>query len=512
MKLSPEELIEDSNRLTAGLHRIYVFSVIIALILLGLIYYVFHITNQMNKTHAPMQDAAMELELEITKAHLWFEEIMGGDRHEDLKTVWSHLRQADWYARVMLEGGENEHNVFIALENEQMKKSVQRVRKKLEEFRTIIKQRVASKEPSLSGSDVDQLFDGVYNDLLDESDKLEENIKVILKEEFNHLQLAQKALLAGCVLVFVILGLIYMRFNRQQLSVVQILTDSKDKLEKEMEERKKAEEEIQLQNEEMQKRLLEIAELRDLDEERLADLNLANEQLRIAIDETDANNHDKSEFFAGMTHEMRTPANAIIDLTYITLDTHLDDEQRGKINTIKESAYSNIVPDIIGDKGRLWQIMIHLVGNAIKFTGDGKIDIGVERVFFGAGNNSNKTISEPEHVLLRFSVCDTGVGIPEEKLVGIFEHFNSEGNPAIKEFGETRLGLHISNKLVHMMGGEIWVESNEGEGSSFYFTVMFDMASGSEKPEPSPDAVIDETGSSASTGVEYTNPGELPTT
>jgi signal transduction histidine kinase len=468
----------------------------------------------------------------------------------------------------MLEGGENEHNVFIALENEQMKKSVQRVRKKLEEFRTIIKQRVASKEPSLSGSDVDQLFDGVYNDLLDESDKLEENIKVILKEEFNHLQLAQKALLAGCVLVFVILGLIYMRFNRQQLSVVQILTDSKDKLEKEMEERKKAEEEIQLQNEEMQKRLLEIAELRDLDEERLADLNLANEQLRIAIDETDANNHDKSEFFAGMTHEMRTPANAIIDLTYITLDTHLDDEQRGKVNTIKESAYSilslldsymdilkiesgnleltktefniqnmldsiimtlspqahkkglelqckidsNIVPDIIGDKGRLWQIMIHLVGNAIKFTGDGKIDIGVERVFFGGGNNNDKTNSEPQQVLLRFSVCDTGVGIPEEKLVGIFEHFHSEGNPAIKEFGETRLGLHISNKLVHMMGGEIWVESNEGEGSSFYFTVMFDMASGSEKPEPSPDAVIDETGSSASTGVEYTNPGELPTT
>jgi signal transduction histidine kinase len=568
MKLTTDEQMKENDRLNSGLFRIYLLSFCVAFIVLGLISYGFYTSNQINRTYGPLIDAAMEIELEATKAHLWFEEVLSGDRHEDLKTGWQHLRRADWYARVMIEGGENEHGKFTSIDNDELKEDVARVRNKLESFRNIMKKRIEKWNSSSAGSDIDQHFDETYGDLLEETGVVEAKLKRIMKEEFGHQQLSQKVLLGICMLSFMVLGVIHLRFNRHQTIILEALQKAKEKLEEEMDDRKEAEEEIQIQNEEMQKRLLEIAELRDMDEERLADLNLANEQLRISIDEADAEERDKSEFFAGMTHEIRTPTNAIIDLTYLTLDTPLVDDQRDKINTIKESSYSilslldsymdileieygnleikktefniqnmldsiimtlspqahkkgvellcdidsNVISDIMGDKGRLWQILIHLVGNAIKFTVDGKIELRVNRVYFGSGSDHDKSSSDPPQILLHFSVCDTGIGIPDERLTDIFEHYSTSETPNIREFGETRLGLHVSNKLVHMMGGEIWAESKEGEGSSFHFTTMFVLASGPEKHEPLSDAAIDESGPSACTGVEFNDPGELPTT
>jgi signal transduction histidine kinase len=565
MNLTKEEQMMECGRLNAGLLRIYLLSCVVAFIMLGLITYGFHTGNQISRTYEPLLDAVMEMELELTKAYLWFEETLSGGHHGDLSTGWKHLGKVDRYARTMLEGGENEHGKFIPLTAGALKKNVEKVRGRLEAFRNIMKKRIEMQKLSTPRAENDHLFEVTYNNLLEEVGAVETQLKRIRGIEFRHQQLSQKVLLGGSVFLFIVLGVIYARFNRRQTIVLGELRKSKEKLEAEIDERKQAEEEIQLQNETMQKRLLEIAELRDMDEERLADLNLANEQLRIAIDESDEKERDTSEFFAGMTHEIRTPANAIIDLTYLTLDTPLVDEQRDKINTIKESAYSilslldsymdileieygdleikrtefniqnmldsivmtlspqahkkgvellcrvdpNVIPDVIGDKGRLWQILIHLIGNAIKFTVDGKIKLMVKRVYFGADRNREGGGSR--QILLQFSVKDTGIGIPEEKLTSIFEHYNASANPNIHEFGETRLGLHISNKLVHMMGGEIWAESKEGKGSSFHFTTMFDLASGAEKPRASSEAVLDTTESSAGTESDYTISGEFPT-
>ena len=429
MKLTSDEQMKDKDRMKSGLFRIYLLSSLFALIVFGLISYGFYTSNQISRTYGPLIDAAMEIELEVTKAHLWFEEIMSGDRHEDLKMGWKHLQRADWYARVMIEGGESEHGKFISLDNGELKEPIARVRDKLESFRSIMKKRIEERQVSAPGSDIDQRVDVVYKDLLEEAGDIEAKMKRIMKKEFAHQQLSQKVLLGISIFLYMVLGAVYLRFNRQSTIMLGALQDAKENLENEIAERNEAEKEIQVQSELMQKRLLEIAELRDMDEERLADLNLANEQLRIAIDEADASERDKSEFFAGMTHEIRMPTNAIIDLTYLALDVPLVDEQRDKINTIKESAYSilslldsymdileieygdleikktefniqnmldsivmtlspqahkkgvellcqiesNVIPEVMGDKGRLWQILIHLVGNAIKFTVDGKI-------------------------------------------------------------------------------------------------------------------------------------------
>ncbi len=398
-------------------------------------------------------DAIMVVKQETTLSHLWFEERMSGDQHEGLDKILGHLDQSDWYIQAMLKGGRNREGYFPPVRTESIREQLEMLERNLRQFRTFMLQRENNKENNQPGTTIDQAFDRLFGEIMDQAEGVEQSLRSELIFSQNDYRLTLWGVITLLLVSWVITYSSIKRINRRLL--------------KKMKQAKAAD-------------------------------------------------RAKSDFLASMSHELRTPLTTIIGQSEFLMEQLHDSEHRKMLRVIEaagenqlalvndildmskiesgnftieshpydlshimeelELMFSNqmekaglrfevkqrLQPEfmLLGDHQRIKQIAVNLLSNALKFTEKGHVLLTT----WSSGS------------MLHFSVEDSGIGINDELKGRLFQRFQQGDSSISRSFGGTGLGLCISKRLAQMMGGTIEAESESGRGSTFRVDLPLELS------------------------------------
>jgi len=444
--------------------RRYLLIAITAAAILLTMAYSFAMSSRMLGKYVPLVSAALRIEQEATTAHLWFEEILSGDRHENIETVITHIDRSVWYANAMLSGGEEPNVTYLPLEDAELDPILASLIDKLHSYRQLTFERYATLETSGPGTEVDQQYDRIFKTFNSEADLLVSGLQAKIAAEKRLYQELQTILMVIVLLLSGLILLIHVQFDRRHEADLADIS-------REVEVRRAAEAELKEMNT-LKDGFISIAshELRTpltiisgYSEMLLENADLEREQRRECLSSI----HDKAQSLNRIVDEfldvsrlesghpisiVKTPIRLGVVAAAVAKQAQDTHDQHFIQVTFDEQ------PPLLADLDRIQQVIENLVSNAIKYSPDGG---GIWLTGTQQGNRYQVT------------VADEGIGMNAAQLKQVFRKYyraNSADN-AVKGLG---IGLFLAKSIIELHGGEIWAESAPGKGTRFHFNLPLD--------------------------------------
>ncbi|OGW24577.1 MAG: hypothetical protein A3K09_05305 [Nitrospinae bacterium RIFCSPLOWO2_12_FULL_47_7] len=268
--MNPEELSKYKHQIARNHRQLSLILWMIGALVIGMVGFSFHYGNEMTMVYAPLIHASLEIKLKATAAHMRVVEILSGDSAKKSAVVWQRLDEADWYAQAMLSGGENQEGVFVPLDDPEMRRIITDVRRMLEKFRAIAQHRLSQRETSGVGTEIDRHYDELYTVFIREADEVKRRLQHLMREDLRRFRAIQIILLLLLVVMFAIREIAFSRFEWFRERNFQDLQTTNEKLECEIQERRRAEAELILTGERLRNLSNQLQTIRESEKTRIA--------------------------------------------------------------------------------------------------------------------------------------------------------------------------------------------------------------------------------------------------
>ncbi len=476
MNLFPSRKINDSLPVSAIPWRMYFLIAVTGLLFSAMVGYGFHMGARMNSVFTPLVNDSVRIRLEAKVSALMFEEMIHTGIAWNFETNWESFDQAVQEMQNKLEQIRHRRRIFLPFRAATVQIEIKDVEDTFAELKKLAKDRLAGNDIPLLISEADRRYQEVYSDLISQLKRMESNLRVDMKENLRRFRYVQTFLLAACLLISIAAGIVFLRFERHRAQNLLSLYHAKEMMEKEILVRKKAEHALYERTEALEQSNRDLEQYTHVVSHDLQEpLGMVTGYLQLLSRRYHGRFDKDADQFIGYavdgTQRMQAMIKALLKYSRVgtkakpaepmNTDNSLDLALANLALAIEECnavITRGLLPRVRADESQLVQLFQNLISNAIKFRG--KIPV---RIHISAQQKNGDWV---------ISIRDNGIGIDprfSERIFTIFQRLHTAA-----EYPGTGIGLAICRKIVERHGGRIWMSSEPGEGSTFFFTLPKD--------------------------------------